>query len=140
MKKISYYDATARNKRTGKTEDVMVVVKDNYKGEYYQERLCPITSIDNPEDIEDLKKETNPTNYVILRAEPRYVQEEQEEIDWEEEHKKCVESPYYFATKYMTVKWAGKNPVPFVTTMTEEAFNEYHKQFIKSKYETSKLK
>ena len=32
---------------------------------------------------------------------------------------KCIESPYYMATKYMTV-----NGEPFTTMMSEEEFNE----------------
>lgn len=45
--------------------------------------------------------------------------EEKEHIDWEEELEKCKESPYYFATNYMTVD--GK---PFTTHYSEREFNE----------------
>lgn len=36
----------------------------------------------------------------------------------EEEIKKCKESPYYYATKYLSV-----NGKPFKTRLTEEEFN-----------------
>lgn len=40
-------------------------------------------------------------------------------IDWEEELRKCKESPYYFATKYCQVE--GK---PYSTSLSEEVFND----------------
>lgn len=39
---------------------------------------------------------------------------------WEEEIKKCVKSPYYFATNYLTV-----NDKPFTTPLNEKQFNSY---------------
>lgn len=45
-----------------------------------------------------------------------------------EECKKCAESPWYFATKYLTID--GK---PFTTLLSEEEFNDVffsrHKKF-----------
>lgn len=43
-------------------------------------------------------------------------------IDWQEEMQKCIDSPYYFATKYLTV-----NNKPFETGLTEEEFNREFK-------------
>lgn len=42
-----------------------------------------------------------------------------EKLHWEQEMKKCIDSPYYFATTYLTV-----NGMPFTTLYTEEEFNE----------------
>jgi hypothetical protein len=39
-----------------------------------------------------------------------------------EEVKKCIESPYYYAMKYLTV-----NGQPFTTPLTEEEFNKEFK-------------
>lgn len=55
----------------------------------------------------------------------------------EEEILKCKNSPYYFATKYLTVEYKGEMK-PFTTPLSEEEFNdmfkalengEYHKGF-----------
>ena len=40
------------------------------------------------------------------------------------EIQKCRNSPYYFATKYLTVQNYKKEPVPFTTWLTEEEFNK----------------
>ena len=40
-----------------------------------------------------------------------------------EESKKCIESPYYFATKYLKVKNHLGELVSFTTTLTEKEFN-----------------
>jgi hypothetical protein len=39
------------------------------------------------------------------------------------EIQKCKESPYYFATKYLTVKNNVGEYVPFTTSLSEEEFN-----------------
>ena len=49
-------------------------------------------------------------------------QERQEEII------KCKQSPYYFATKYLTVKNHRGKSVPFATPLSEEQFNEMFKK------------
>jgi hypothetical protein len=41
-----------------------------------------------------------------------------------EEIKKCKESPYYFATNYLTVKNHAGKIVPFTTPVVEKMFNE----------------
>ena len=38
----------------------------------------------------------------------------------EEEIRKCIDSPYYFATKYLVV-----NGKPFETPLSEKAFNSF---------------
>lgn len=55
----------------------------------------------------------------------------EEEI--QEEIRKCKESPYYFAAKYLTL-----NGRSFTTMLTEKQFNKYYKDMIKiSKLRTS---
>lgn len=49
---------------------------------------------------------------------------------WEEEERKCIASPYYFATNYLTL-----NGKPFITLMTEEEFNEMCKNLETGKIE-----
>jgi len=39
-------------------------------------------------------------------------------VDWQEKMQKCIDSPYYFATKYLTLY-----NIPFKTSLTEEQFN-----------------
>lgn len=51
----------------------------------------------------------------------------QEEI--KQEILKCKNNPYYFATKYLTVKNHFGQTVPFQTSLSEEDFNEMFKQF-----------
>ena len=41
-------------------------------------------------------------------------------MNWNEELEKCKKSPYYFATKYLTV-----NGKPFTTLHSEEEFNKF---------------
>jgi hypothetical protein len=48
--------------------------------------------------------------------------------DIEEEYRKCIESPYYFATKYLKLTHAKKT-INFSTPLTEESFNEMFKFF-----------
>jgi hypothetical protein len=50
----------------------------------------------------------------------------QQEI--QEEILKCKQSPYYFATKYLTVKNHRGKSVPFTTPLSEEQFNEMFKK------------
>lgn len=45
-----------------------------------------------------------------------------------EEIKKCKESPYYFATKYLLI-----NGKPFTTRLNEVEFNKQVKQILESK-------
>lgn len=42
-----------------------------------------------------------------------------------EEIKKCKESPWYFATKYIIVKNHNNQSIPFRTPLTEEEFNNF---------------
>jgi len=42
---------------------------------------------------------------------------------------KCKESPYYFATKYLTIKTNKGNIVPFTTLMSEQEFNDLFKKY-----------
>jgi hypothetical protein len=44
----------------------------------------------------------------------------QKSINWEEEIIKCKESPYYYATTYLTI-----NGKPFTTLLNEQEFNKY---------------
>lgn len=46
--------------------------------------------------------------------------------DPEKELEKCKKSPYYFATKYLTI-----NGEPFRTRYAEKEFNKMTKQFLK---------
>lgn len=39
------------------------------------------------------------------------------------EIKRCRDSPYYFATKYLTIKNKEGKPVPYTTSWTEKEFN-----------------
>lgn len=48
-------------------------------------------------------------------------------IDWKAEMEKCVKSPYYFATNYLTIKNEKRETLPFTTFLTEEEFNNYFK-------------
>jgi hypothetical protein len=50
----------------------------------------------------------------------------QQEI--QEELIKCQESPYYFATKYLTVKNHKGETVKFETLLNEEEFNKKFKE------------
>jgi len=50
----------------------------------------------------------------------------QQEI--QEEILKCQESPYYFATKYLTVKNHKGEIIPFKTHLSEKQFNEMFKK------------
>jgi hypothetical protein len=43
---------------------------------------------------------------------------------WEEEHKKCVSSPYYFYINYVKVIGADGELIAPDTRMTEEEFNK----------------
>lgn len=53
------------------------------------------------------------------------------------EIEKCKESPYYFATKYLTVKnYLGKT-VPFETILSEKEFNGMVNNYLKPKNESS---
>ena len=44
----------------------------------------------------------------------------------EEEYKKCIDSPYYFATRYLKLNYSGKT-VNFTTPLSEEEFNKQFK-------------
>ena len=46
-------------------------------------------------------------------------------MDWNEEYKKCVISPYYFATNFLAIG-TDKNgkPIKFTTHLSEEEFNK----------------
>lgn len=50
------------------------------------------------------------------------------------EIKKCKDSPYYFATKYLIVKNHKNQSISFITRLSEEEFNKIFK-----KYETNGL-
>ena len=45
------------------------------------------------------------------------------------EIKKCKDSPYYFATKYLIVKNHNNQSIPFITALTEEQFNKIFKDY-----------
>ena len=45
------------------------------------------------------------------------------------EIKKCKESPYYFATKYLVVKNHNNQSIPFITHLSEEEFNKIFKEY-----------
>lgn len=51
------------------------------------------------------------------------------EINEVEEINKCKENPYYFATKYLTIKDSNGNIKPFTTLMTEQEFNNLFKKY-----------
>ena len=42
-----------------------------------------------------------------------------------EEYKKCMESPYYFATTYLTI-----NGEKFTTSLSEVTFNDFVKEYV----------
>jgi hypothetical protein len=46
----------------------------------------------------------------------------------QEEILKCKQSPYYFVTKYLTVKNHRGKSVPFTTLLSEEEFNKMFKK------------
>jgi len=50
-----------------------------------------------------------------------------QQLYWMEELEKCKASPYYFATKYMTL-----NGNTFTTHLTEEQFNTLFNSFLKT--------
>jgi hypothetical protein len=50
----------------------------------------------------------------------------QQEI--QDEILKCMQSPYYFATKYLKVKNYRQETVPFKTPLSEEEFNKLFKK------------
>ena len=54
-----------------------------------------------------------------------------------EEIKKCKESPYYFATKYLTMKNCLGKTVPFETFISEEGFNTMVNNYLNPKDESS---
>ena len=43
-----------------------------------------------------------------------------------EEIKICQENPYYFATKYLTVKDNKGNTIPYTTSLSEKEFNDLY--------------
>lgn len=49
------------------------------------------------------------------------------------EIQKCRDSPYYFATNYLTVKNHKNESVLFTTLLSEEEFNEKFKIMTKTK-------
>ncbi len=49
-----------------------------------------------------------------------------------EELERCKNSPWYFATTYMTIKDEKGNITKFETTLTEEEFNEKFKYLTKN--------
>lgn len=51
---------------------------------------------------------------------------DQQELD------KCKNSPWYFATTYMTIKDEKGNFVKFTTNLTEEEFNEKFKDLTRN--------
>jgi hypothetical protein len=46
----------------------------------------------------------------------------------EKEIKKCADSPYYFATTYLTVTNENGEKAPFTTTFSEDVFNKIFKE------------
>lgn len=59
----------------------------------------------------------------------RMIGHEQAEV-FSEEMDKCLASPYYFATTYLTVKQKDGEAKQFTTILTEEEFNHYCKNII----------
>ncbi len=54
-----------------------------------------------------------------------------------EEYQKCIDSPYYFATKYLTIKSKiSDDVIPFKTKLSEQDFNNIFHNKLKSKKET----
>ena len=53
------------------------------------------------------------------------------------EIEKCKESPYYFATKYLTIKNYLGETVPFRTVLSEKEFNDMANNYLKPKDESS---
>ena len=56
------------------------------------------------------------------------------------EYFKCKNNPYYFATKYITVKNYRGERVPFSTPLTEEEFNNMFNKLQKGEYELHRHK
>lgn len=50
-----------------------------------------------------------------------------EHHEWMEEYIKCKESPYYFATTYLTIIDKDGKITPYTTNYTEEEFNKMFK-------------
>lgn len=60
--------------------------------------------------------------------------------DIEQEIKKCLESPYYFVTKYLKIKHNGEE-VSFTTSLTEEEFNKkYYYDIISGKISKMRIR
>lgn len=49
------------------------------------------------------------------------------------EIKKCKDSPYYFATKYLTIKNKEGESIPYTTAWTEDEFNSIINNCLNSK-------
>jgi len=50
--------------------------------------------------------------------------------DINDEITKCIKSPYYFATTYLTVKNSHGKVTKYTTTLSEQEFNDYFKDQI----------
>lgn len=59
----------------------------------------------------------------------RMIGHEKAEV-FSNEFDKCLSSPYYFATTYLTIKDESGNVMPFKTRLTEEEFNQYCRTII----------
>jgi len=59
----------------------------------------------------------------------RMIGHEKAEV-FSDEFNKCLASPYYFATTYLTIKDKSGIVMPFKTRLTEEEFNHYCQNII----------
>jgi hypothetical protein len=56
----------------------------------------------------------------------------------QQELRKCKESPYYFAHKYLTVKNNVGEEFPFTTLLSEEEFNKMFENLCKNETTVNK--
>lgn len=89
-----------------------------------QTKMCEDLDLNQPFLSEVLAGKANPTKEYLdkicayLHCELAVVPTK----NWDEEKKKCIESPYYFYTTYCLV-----NGKPATTRLTEKEFNEQFK-------------
>ena len=49
-------------------------------------------------------------------------------MNWNEEYRKCIISPYYFATNFLAIGTKDGKAIKFTTHLTEEQFNNQFKK------------
>jgi hypothetical protein len=51
-------------------------------------------------------------------------------MEAKEELRRCLRSPYYFATRYMYIRKEDNVQIPFTTHLSEEEFNKKFFEFL----------